>query len=483
MKDIFRRYPNMYEVTISDLCDNLDTLDEPEAKASMIWIVGEYASRIDNADEILQIFLETWHDEAPQVQLQLLTAIVKLFLGNQAKGEQMCQDVLKLATEASDNPDLRDRAFVYWRLLTKHTEAAKKIILAKKPRIADDTAVLEPQILNNLLSHLSTLAATYHKPPSAFVRAKAVQASREYNDDDGDDGYGYNDEPTSSDNGSSSSGQNSQGQQQQQSSQQAGGDDDLLDMMGMMGVGGSTSQPAPVQTSNQPPQQQGFQQMQDSMPPAAPVPTPVQLAPLTQSNGITVSGGVGNGELVLEVQPPIQTIQLQFNKNLYGVGPQSTSHNVQGDGKFHCTFDYKDKLLNPGHNGAGLQVALREPGANKIVYFNVPLSRDFFKSFLSTQVSVDRKEYLDTWAAISDKTEVKGQVSPNLITSAQSLNLFLVATREANENRFFYYRGKSTLEGSDVLVEVHQAPMGTTASVRCTRASIAPIALKYLQQN
>ncbi len=48
---ICRRYPNRYESIISTLCENLESLDEPEAKASMIWIIGEYAERIDNAGE------------------------------------------------------------------------------------------------------------------------------------------------------------------------------------------------------------------------------------------------------------------------------------------------------------------------------------------------------------------------------------------------------------------------------------------------
>uniref|UniRef100_A0A1I7TNL2 Adaptin_N domain-containing protein n=1 Tax=Caenorhabditis tropicalis TaxID=1561998 RepID=A0A1I7TNL2_9PELO len=78
IKDIFRKYPNRYESIISALCENLDTLDEPEARASMIWIIGEYAERIDNADELLESFVEGFHDENTQVQLQLLTAVVKL---------------------------------------------------------------------------------------------------------------------------------------------------------------------------------------------------------------------------------------------------------------------------------------------------------------------------------------------------------------------------------------------------------------------
>ena len=33
----------------------------------MIWIIGEYAERIDNADELLESFLDGFHDENTQV--------------------------------------------------------------------------------------------------------------------------------------------------------------------------------------------------------------------------------------------------------------------------------------------------------------------------------------------------------------------------------------------------------------------------------
>ena len=42
----------------------------------MIWIIGEYSDRIDNADELLENFLDNFHDEPVEVQLQLLTAAV-----------------------------------------------------------------------------------------------------------------------------------------------------------------------------------------------------------------------------------------------------------------------------------------------------------------------------------------------------------------------------------------------------------------------
>ena len=63
-KDIFRKYPQRYEGIIPTLCANLEDLDEPEAKASLIWILGEYAEKIENADELLSGFLDNFPDEA-----------------------------------------------------------------------------------------------------------------------------------------------------------------------------------------------------------------------------------------------------------------------------------------------------------------------------------------------------------------------------------------------------------------------------------
>ena len=64
----------------------------------MIWIIGEYAERIDNADELLESFLESFPEEPPQVQLQLLTATVKLFLKKPTEGPQQMIQVFFFLT-------------------------------------------------------------------------------------------------------------------------------------------------------------------------------------------------------------------------------------------------------------------------------------------------------------------------------------------------------------------------------------------------
>ncbi|EGR48910.1 adaptor protein (AP-1) complex beta-adaptin large subunit [Trichoderma reesei QM6a] len=168
IKDILRKYPG-YEGVIPSLCNYIDELDEANARGSLIWIVGEYAEKISNAEEILEGFVDTFLEEFTQTQLQILTAVVKLFLKKPSGAQGLVQKVLQEATTNNDNPDIRDRAYVYWRLLSGDLEVAKNIVLSQKPTISTTMTSLPTALLEQLLSELSTLASVYHKPPEAFV--------------------------------------------------------------------------------------------------------------------------------------------------------------------------------------------------------------------------------------------------------------------------------------------------------------------------
>ncbi|KAH7922518.1 Adaptor protein complex beta subunit [Leucogyrophana mollusca] len=169
MKDIFRKYPSTYEGVIPTLCANLEELDEPEAKASLIWIIGEYADKIDNADELLGIYVDSFIEESYQVQLQTLTAVVKLFLKKPDSSQGVVQRVLTTATKDCDSPDVRDRAYIYWRLLSTDPGAAKAVVLAHRPPISIPRTTVSPALLEELLGEISSLASVYHKPAETFV--------------------------------------------------------------------------------------------------------------------------------------------------------------------------------------------------------------------------------------------------------------------------------------------------------------------------
>lgn len=58
---------------------------------------------------------------------------------------------------------------MYWRLLSTDPDAAKAVVLAEKPVIADSASSLEPSLLDTLLLNLGTLSSVYHKPPEVQI--------------------------------------------------------------------------------------------------------------------------------------------------------------------------------------------------------------------------------------------------------------------------------------------------------------------------
>ncbi|KAJ6493888.1 adaptin N terminal region-domain-containing protein [Mycena vulgaris] len=174
---------------IPTLCANLDELDEPEAKASLIWIIGEYANKIDNADELLGIFVDTFVEESYSVQLQTLTAVVKLFLKKPDSSQGVVQRVLNTATKDCDSPDVRDRAYIYWRLLSTDPGAAKAVVLSQRPPISIPQTTVAPALLEELLGEISSLASVYHKPAETFVGRGRVGADSVRKGGEGDDAF------------------------------------------------------------------------------------------------------------------------------------------------------------------------------------------------------------------------------------------------------------------------------------------------------
>lgn len=175
IRNIFRKYPNRYESIISTLCENLDSLDEPEAKAAMIWIIGQYADRIENSDVLLDDFLYSFAEEPVEVQLALLTATVKLFIQRPTKGQELVPKVLKWATEETDNPDLRDRGYMYWRLLSTDPQTAKLVVMGEKPAITAESEKLDPATLEEMCLHVGTLATVYLKPVQQVFKSARVR--------------------------------------------------------------------------------------------------------------------------------------------------------------------------------------------------------------------------------------------------------------------------------------------------------------------
>lgn len=85
--------------------------------------------------------------------------------------------VLKWVTEEVDNPDLRDRGFMYWRMLAVNPATAGQIVLAEKPAITTDSDRMDRGALDQLLLHTGTLGSIYHKNPEVRQERYCIRCS------------------------------------------------------------------------------------------------------------------------------------------------------------------------------------------------------------------------------------------------------------------------------------------------------------------
>jgi len=482
IKDIFRRYPNKYERVIVDLCRNLDTLDEPEAKESMIWILGEYAERLDNATDRLEYFVDSFADEPARVQLQLLTATVKLFLKMPEQNKDLVQKVLNLATEESKNPDLRDRGYVYWRLLSTDPAVARAVVLAERPTISDTTFDFSKEYLDQLLDHVSTLASIYHKPPESFVLfGKEI----DYYDTGGVADDSSSSEESSSDEGDSSSSEESKESKKERKKKKKVEEDvkqpekadigDLLDF-------GTTAKPS-----------SGGGDLLDLFGPSQP-PVPVGnpkklILNADKGNGIKIEACYyrEDEKAIMEiamtnVSSPvtIKRAALKFNENYLKLSPGPVNIPQPISAGYSSIIPI---VLNRNgqHNKGKVQIQMAMKTDAGVVYFQdkIPIQVMF-----TSQGKLSRDAYGKMWLDGSLKVhqKVKSQMTVEIQEMKARLDknrIFFVAQRTAQTTMMYYFSCK--IASDWLMVELTVAKTGAARCVtKAADETVAEVTSAYV---
>lgn len=478
VKDIFRKYPSRYEQVLSALCDSLEVLDEPEAKASMIWILGEYAERIDNVDELLDSFLANFHDEPMMVQMQLLTGIVKLFLKKPQTTQDMVSKVLKYATEESNNHDIRDRGYIYWRLLSTNPEATKHVVLGDKPSIRDDSQTLEKGLLDKLISDLALMSSVYHKPQDEFVTRIATSSPQAEGDVQEDEEYDEEDrqarrrevqqELERGPDRDVTDRANGRSQRDAPMNADGGGGLDLLDL------GGGSDEPVGLAVS-------------------APTPKIPLLTPSTPGqNGKTGFGVMalltrvnGSAQLLMTFSnasvAPLTGFAIQVNKNPFGLGPAQAlqvADIAPGSAAEVSLVMLAGQLPSntPPTNPLFLQVAIKN--SLDIFYFNVPFE---LPAVLIEGGALGREQFSEIWQRVGEARQhtidinVDRPLTTDTARSRLALdNVHYVAQRHsADDNISYLYTSATTSNNCAILAEVWVS--STSTSVKIVTRTETPV--------
>ena len=170
IRHLIQQNPEAHQQTVVMLAKNLDTITGPEARASIIWLVGEFAGH--NADtniapDVLRILAKGFADESESAKQQILLLGAKVYLhhlldkdrtspkedttnnespespSDNTNGEDTGQEdaitilwrYILLLARYDTSYDLRDRARLFKSLLAipTTTQLASLLLLAPKP--------------------------------------------------------------------------------------------------------------------------------------------------------------------------------------------------------------------------------------------------------------------------------------------------------------------------------------------------------------
>ncbi|KAF4373625.1 hypothetical protein F8388_025319 [Cannabis sativa] len=196
VKDLLRKYPQWSHDCIA-VVGNISSknIQEPKAKAALIWMLGEYSQDMQDAPYVLEGLIENWDEEhSAEVRLHLLTAVMKCFFKRSPETQkalgaalaagladfhQTSDFINSCSVEAfclgifiksfSWLQDVHDRAVFYYRLLQHNITVAERVVNPPKQAVSVFADTQSSEIKDRIFDEFNSLSVVYQKPSYMFT--------------------------------------------------------------------------------------------------------------------------------------------------------------------------------------------------------------------------------------------------------------------------------------------------------------------------
>ncbi|KAK1372487.1 hypothetical protein POM88_028680 [Heracleum sosnowskyi] len=170
VKDLLRKYPQWSHNCIA-VVGNISSknIQEPKARAALIWMLGEYAHDMQDAPYVLESLVENWENEiSAEVRLHLLTSVMKCFFSRPPETQQVLGAALA-AGVADFHQDVHDRALFYYRLLQHKVSVAEAVVNPPKQAVSAFADTQSSEIKDRIFDEFNSLSVVYQKPSYMFT--------------------------------------------------------------------------------------------------------------------------------------------------------------------------------------------------------------------------------------------------------------------------------------------------------------------------
>ncbi|XP_034048077.1 AP-3 complex subunit beta-1 isoform X2 [Thalassophryne amazonica] len=185
IKKLLQTQPTQHSDIIKHMAKLFDSITVPMARASILWLIGEYCERVPKiAPDVLRKMAKTFTVEEDIVKLQTVNLAAKLYLTNSKQTKLLTQYILNLA-KYDQNYDIRDRTRFIRQLIVPNEKSgalnkyARRILLAPKPApILESTFKDRDRFQLGTLSHSLNIKVTGYQELSDWPAVAPDQSVR-----------------------------------------------------------------------------------------------------------------------------------------------------------------------------------------------------------------------------------------------------------------------------------------------------------------
>uniref|UniRef100_A0A8C7HRX2 AP-3 complex subunit beta n=1 Tax=Oncorhynchus kisutch TaxID=8019 RepID=A0A8C7HRX2_ONCKI len=170
IRKLLQIQPTQHSDIIKHMAKLFDNITVPMARASILWLMGEYCERVPKiAPDVLRKMAKSFTSEEDIVKLQTVNLAAKLYLTNSKQTKLLTQYILNLG-KYDQNYDIRDRTRFIRQLIVPNdkngalSKYAHRILLAPKP-----APVLESAYKDRDRYQLGTLSHTINTKASGYL--------------------------------------------------------------------------------------------------------------------------------------------------------------------------------------------------------------------------------------------------------------------------------------------------------------------------
>uniref|UniRef100_F6R4B5 AP-3 complex subunit beta n=1 Tax=Ciona intestinalis TaxID=7719 RepID=F6R4B5_CIOIN len=173
IKKLLQMNPSQHCDIIKHMARLLDNIQVPMARASILWLIGEYSEFVPKiAPDVLRKAVKHFPSQQDIVKLQIINLAAKLFITNQKQTKLLAQYALQLG-KYDQSYDIRDRCRFIRHLIMPSSDMgggqihkhAKKILLAPKP-----APVLESPFKGRDAYQLGSLSHTINAEANGYQK-------------------------------------------------------------------------------------------------------------------------------------------------------------------------------------------------------------------------------------------------------------------------------------------------------------------------